>query len=315
LIQAKQLHKSYGSLKAVRDLNFSVAPGEILGFLGPNGAGKSTTLRILSGFMPPTAGHTAIDGHDLVDSSLAARRSTGYLPERFVAPPELRVGEYLMYRAGLKNLTRKQAKKVIAVLAERLGLTPRLKQSFGNLSKGFRQRVGLADALLANPPALLLDEPFAGLDPLQRKDFRQMLKELAVDGKAILFSSHVLAEVEPIADRILVLHKGFALAEGTLPDLHALAGHAATMTIHLAGDFEEAVHEWGREPLQFGFKLLHQDSAERIFLFQADQPNPDWHELVAWFVSRGLSVQSAVPMEHSLEDVFSDLILKRGGLR
>ncbi|MBT3340980.1 MAG: ABC transporter ATP-binding protein [Planctomycetes bacterium] len=311
MIQAKQLYKSYGSLRAVVDLSFSVAPGEILGFLGPNGAGKSTTLRILSGFMPPSGGHAAIDQHDLVDDSLSARRSTGYLPERFVAPPELRVAEYLAYRAGLKGLSRMQSKRAIASISTRLGLTPRLKQSFGHLSKGFRQRVGLADALLADPPALLLDEPFAGLDPLQRQDFRNMLQELALDGKAILFSSHVLAEVEPIADRILVLHKGQTLAEGTLPELHALAGHGQSMRITFAVPSPEAALEWARSPLSPDFSLIAKEGNADSLRFTLESNSADWSDLVTWWVMQGFAVESAAIESYSLEDVFSDLIRNR----
>ena len=223
MIEAEALTKRYGPLTAVADLSFRVQPGEILGFLGPNGAGKSTTLRVLSGYLPPSSGRARIDGQDLQDASLRARQRMGYLPEAFIAPPELRVGEYLRFRARLKGLAGKKARARTQEVATSLGLDERLKQPFSALSKGYRQRVGLADALLADPPALLLDEPFGGLDPRQRQEFRQYLRDLANRGKAILFSSHVLPEVEEIADRVLILHRGQSRADGELEQLQRRA--------------------------------------------------------------------------------------------
>ncbi len=259
MIRADRLTKRFGPIAAVQDLSFEVPPGEILGFLGPNGAGKSTTLRILSGYWPPTSGRASIDGFDLVRASLAARRRLGYLPENFAAPPELRVQEYLRFRAGLKGLGRGRRARVEEVL-EQLGLGPRRRQPVGALSKGFRQRLGLADALLAKPPALLLDEPLSGLDPLQRLEFRAFLREQARQGTAILFSSHVLPEVEDLADRVLVLHRGRMRALGPpgelatrLPGLERLAlrpgARPAEARALLAADpgvatLEESEGEW-----------------------------------------------------------------------
>jgi ABC-2 type transport system ATP-binding protein len=236
MIQADHLTKRYGRILAVDDLTFRVQPGEILGFLGPNGAGKSTTLRILSGYLPPTSGSAQIAGMDLTQHSLAARRSIGYLPENFVAAPELRVGEYLRFRAKLKGLSTADAKRRTTELAAALGLTDRLRQSFSALSKGFKQRVGLADVLIADPPALLLDEPFGGLDPLQRHDLRRFLQRLAEEGKAILFSSHVLPEVEEIAHRVLIIHRGRAQADGTVQALGKRAAEQAPVQFRTEAD-------------------------------------------------------------------------------
>jgi ABC-2 type transport system ATP-binding protein len=235
MIRAAALSKHYGSLVALDQVDLEVHPGEILGFLGPNGAGKSTALRILSGFLPPTAGAASIAGHDLVQASLRARAHLGYLPEHFLAPAELRVEEYLRFRARLKGLGRRAAREQVGSLARRLGFEDRLRQSFTALSKGYRQRIGLADALLGDPPALLLDEPFSGLDPLQRQEFRGFLRELADNGKAVLFSSHVLPEVEEVADRILILAGGRARAVGTLEDLRRLLHQEARLVLRVDG--------------------------------------------------------------------------------
>ncbi len=253
MIKTERLTKHYGSFAALTEVDLMVEPGEILGFLGPNGAGKSTTLRILSGFLPPTAGKASINGLDLMNDSLAARRCTGYLPENFVAPSELRVVEYLRFRASLKGLPGKKVKPEVERVAAHLGLGPRLRQPFSALSKGFRQRVGLADALLGDPPALLLDEPFSGLDPLQREEFRSILTDLAANGKAILFSSHVLPEVEEIASRVLILHQGEAKAAGTLSDLQDHMHQKAQLVIRLGADNVAAPEVIAAAATQFGF--------------------------------------------------------------
>ncbi len=236
MIQADHLTKRYGRILAVDDLTFRVQPGEILGFLGPNGAGKSTTLRILSGYLPPTSGKAQVAGLDLTQHSLQVRKSIGYLPENFVAAPELRVGEYLRFRAKLKGLSASEAKKRTQELAAALGLTDRLRQSFSALSKGFKQRVGLADVLIADPPALMLDEPFGGLDPLQRHELRIFLRKLAEEGKAILFSSHVLPEVEELAHRVLIIHRGRAQADGTIEELGRRAAEQSPVQFRTEAD-------------------------------------------------------------------------------
>lgn len=235
MIRAEHLVKRFGDLLALDGVSLEVRPGEILGFLGPNGAGKSTTIRILSGWLPPSSGKASVAGHDLVADSLAARRAVGYLPENFAAPHELRVGEYLAYRAELKGARPRQARERARAVAGEFALADRWRQPFGTLSKGFRQRVGLADALLADPPALLLDEPFSGLDPVQRQEFREALRGLAARGKAILFSSHVLPEVRDLASRLLVLHRGRCAAAGTLDELQSRLQRGAPLRVLARG--------------------------------------------------------------------------------
>jgi|FLOH01.1.fsa_nt_gi ABC-2 type transport system ATP-binding protein len=293
MIKTERLTKRYGSIEALSEVDLQVAPGEILGFLGPNGAGKSTTLRILSGFLPPTSGSASINGLDLMSDSLAARRCTGYLPENFVAPNELRVSEYLRFRAALKGVRRKFVKAEVARVSQHLGLGARLRQPFAALSKGFRQRVGLADALLGNPPALLLDEPFSGLDPLQREEFRRILTELAAAGKAILFSSHVLPEVEEIATRVQILHQGKSKAAGTLLDLQNHLHQKAKLCVRLSQPHATAAEVLcaAASALDFSFEATHphgflvefNDHSRRTELFKiladADLPVIEFSEL------------------------------------
>ncbi|MDP6964221.1 MAG: ABC transporter ATP-binding protein, partial [Planctomycetota bacterium] len=198
MIKTQNLSKKYGRICALDSLSIEVEAGEILGFLGPNGAGKSTALKILSGYLPQSSGEAQIANISLLSDSLAARAKVGYLPENFVAPNELRVAEYLNYRAGLKGIARKERAAELKRVMQLVGIEDRAKQRFDMLSKGYKQRLGVADCLLGNPPVLILDEPFSGLDPLQRKEFRRILHSLREQKKAIIFSSHVLPEIEDL---------------------------------------------------------------------------------------------------------------------
>ncbi|RMH00744.1 MAG: ABC transporter ATP-binding protein [Planctomycetota bacterium] len=309
MIRVRGLTKRYGPIMAVRDLSFEVRPGEVLGFLGPNGAGKTTTLRILGGFLPPSAGEAAVAGHDLTRASIPARRATGYLPENFAAPPELRVGEYLRFRAGLKGLGGRARRRRCAEVAELLGFGDRLRQPFAALSKGFRQRVGLADALLADPPALLLDEPFGGLDPLQRVEFRAFLLRLAHDQeKAVLFSSHVLPEVGQVADRILVLDRGRMLACGSRGELLARLEQAPRLRLRLAGGAAAGLA--AALPEAFPGLTVLAAEADGLLLRLADAGQVS--ALFRWLAGRPEEVVAFQPEEPDLEELFRVLVAGGG---
>lgn len=305
MIRTQKLTKKYGQHLALADLDLSVAPGEILGFLGPNGAGKSTTLRILSGYLPPTSGSCSIAGRDLAKDSLEARRRTGYLPENFVAPHEMRIQEYLMFRARLKGLSRKAAHSTLLRLGKRLGLEPRMRQPFSALSKGFRQRVGLADALLADPPALLLDEPFSGLDPLQRQEFRDILREWAGEGKAILFSSHVLPEVEEIATRVQILNRGISRAVGTLEELQRHLQREASLLLRLVSGDQETIACLERGAVQLSYRMEVR-SPDR-FLLHLQDPNRR-PELFRWMAQQDLEILELRERRPDLDQLFRSLV-------
>ncbi len=216
MIAAEQLTKRFGAHAVVTNVSFRVERGSVVGFLGPNGAGKTTTLRLLAGVFPPSTGRALIDGLDLAVAPLAARARLGYAPERPALWPEMRVGALLAFVAVLKGAARSHADDVLA----RTGLGTVRDQRVRTLSRGWRQRVGLAVALVGDPPALLLDEPLAGLDPAQSAEARRMIRDLGRD-RAILVSSHALAEVEAMCDRVVILHHGRVLAEGTPATLAA----------------------------------------------------------------------------------------------
>ena len=204
--------------EAVRGITFSVEKGEVVGFLGPNGAGKSTTMRMLTGYLPPTDGRIEVAGAKLPKESLLVRQRIGYMPENVPLYPEMRVEEFLEYRGRLKRVSRGEITHRVGLVLDQCGLTDVRGKIIGSLSKGFRQRVGLADALVHNPMLLILDEPTAGLDPHQIRSFRELIKELGKD-RTILLSTHILSEVEMVCRRAIIINKGKIEASDTLANL------------------------------------------------------------------------------------------------
>ena len=215
MILVENLVKYYGEYPAVRGVSFEVPKGRVVGFLGPNGAGKSTTMRILAGFLTASGGRASIAGQDVFTDPIAARRNIGYMPESCPLYPELRVAEYLKFRAGLKGLGWATRRKRIDYVLERCWLKDVRTQLIGTLSKGYRQRVGLADALLADPPVLILDEPTAGLDPTQIRETRKLIRELGHQ-HTMLLSTHILTEVEMTCDSAVIIYQGEVVEDGTL---------------------------------------------------------------------------------------------------
>jgi ABC-2 type transport system ATP-binding protein len=218
MIQVENLTKRYAGGEAVRGITFSVEKGEVVGFLGPNGAGKSTTMRMLTGYLPPTDGRIEVAGAKLPQESLLVRQRIGYMPENVPLYPEMRVEEFLEYRGRLKRVTRGEIVHRVGLVLDQCGLTDVRKKIIGSLSKGFRQRVGLADALVHNPMLLILDEPTAGLDPHQIRSFRELIKELGKD-RTILLSTHILSEVEMVCSRAIIINRGKIEASDTLANL------------------------------------------------------------------------------------------------
>jgi ABC-2 type transport system ATP-binding protein len=220
MIRVSLLTKRFGPTVAVDGISFHVSRGEVVGFLGPNGAGKTTTIRVLTGYHAATEGTATIAGHDVATASLEARRQIGYLPENVPIYPDLRVIEYLRYRASLKGVPARELTLAVERAMDKAGIVEVARKLCGHVSRGYRQRVGLADALVANPPILILDEPTSGLDPNQRRRIKQVVRDLAAD-HTILFSSHILAEVQDVSSRILVIHRGRLRADGAPQELVA----------------------------------------------------------------------------------------------
>jgi ABC-2 type transport system ATP-binding protein len=218
MIEAQNLSRRYGDFTAVDGISFAVDDGEILGILGPNGAGKTTTIRMITGFLPPTRGRVTVFGKDLFEAPRAARREIGYLPENVALYPEMRVFEYLAYRARLEGLAGGAVRQAIGDAIERCLLADVRGQIIGTLSKGYRQRVGLATAILHGPRVLVLDEPTVGLDPKQIIAIRELIRELG-QKRTLLLSTHILPEVELLCNRVLIIDRGRIVAQGTPQDL------------------------------------------------------------------------------------------------
>jgi ABC-2 type transport system ATP-binding protein len=235
VIRVEHLTKRYGDRLAVEDVGFSVEPGEIIGFLGPNGAGKSTTLRMLTGYLAPDEGRIRIGDVDAVVDSERARRLIGYLPESVPLHRELRVSEYLGFRARLKGVARKQVRASVEKALELANVTDVRERLIGQLSKGYRSRVGLADALVADPPLLVLDEPTAGLDPNQIRQVRDLIRSMA-GKKTVLLSTHILPEVESTCGRVLIINRGRLVGEGEPGRLRGAGEGAQLLSVEARGE-------------------------------------------------------------------------------
>ncbi len=221
MIQVDNLVKRYAGFTAIHGLTFSVQKGEIVGFLGPNGAGKSTTMRILSCFMPASSGTAVVAGFDIYTNSLEVRKRIGYMPENVPLYPEMRVDEYLNFRAALKGVPRARRRSQVEKVSQQCGITDVSRKIIGHLSKGYRQRVGLADTLVHDPDLIILDEPTIGLDPNQIRQVRELIKELG-KSHTILLSTHILSEVEMTCSRVIIINKGRIVASDTPESLKRL---------------------------------------------------------------------------------------------
>ncbi len=237
-IVVSALTKIYGRQKAVDHISFQAQPGQIVGFLGPNGAGKSTTMKMLTGYLSPTRGHAKVCGFDVVQQSMDVRRSIGYLPEHNPLYLDMYVKEYLQFIGSLHGLKGGRLGERIADMVERVGLTREQNKKIGALSKGYRQRVGLAQALIHDPQVLILDEPTTGLDPNQIVEIRQVIKDAGRD-KTVIFSTHIMQEVEALCDRVVIINLGRIVADSTLAELRARQENARGL---LLVEFEKDVN-------------------------------------------------------------------------
>jgi ABC-2 type transport system ATP-binding protein len=240
MISICNLTKRFGPILAVDDVSFAVSRGEVLGFLGPNGAGKSTTMKMLSGFLTPTSGTAVVCGHDVIDEPVAVKRKIGYLPEGAPAYPDMTPASFLEFCAAVRGLSGSAKKKRIAAAIERVQLAEVLQQPIDTLSKGFKRRVGLAQALLHDPEVLILDEPTDGLDPNQKHEVRGLISEMAPD-KAIVISTHILEEVEAVCTRAVIIARGRVVADGTPSMLQARSRYHNAVSLLVRGGDATAI--------------------------------------------------------------------------
>ena len=269
MIKIENLVKTFGAKRAVDGISFSVERGEVLGFLGPNGAGKSTTMRMVTGFMPPTSGKVSIGGHDVAESPLAAKRLIGYLPENAASYPDMTVQGFLNFTAELRGLAGAARKKAVGRVVELCFLDSVLRQSIDTLSKGYKHRTCLAQALIHDPQVLVMDEPTDGLDPNQKHEVRNLIRELGKD-KAIVFSTHILEEVDAACTRAIIIDRGRIVANGTPQELRAMSDLAGAVTLQARGASLERLSSLGRvEPVNGAFRIYPNDKSKAAELAQA----------------------------------------------
>lgn len=300
MIQVDGLTKLYGARRAIDNISFHAEKGEILGFLGPNGAGKTTTMRILTGYMPPTSGKAAIAGFDIVDQSLEVRRRVGYLPETVPLYPDMTVFEYLKFMADLRHLP--EAEEKVDDVLEIVHMEERADGYIANLSKGMRQRIGLAQALLHSPDVLILDEPTIGLDPAQMHEVRNLIRELGRE-RTILLSTHILSEAQQVCNRVLIINKGRLVAEDSPERLQALVSGVQRVAIRVADDGDDL------QQLLTGIHgvIRVENRGENEYEFDY-APGEDARPGVARaVVEAGYELLELRPVGMSLEDIFLQL--------
>lgn len=301
MIEVQQLSKFYGAHPAVQSISFHTDPGEILGFLGPNGAGKTTTMRILAGYMPPSSGNARVAGYDVIEDSLDVRKRVGYLPETVPLYPEMSVIEYLQFMGSLRRV--EDLEERIFDVLEEVHLIDRAQSFIGNLSKGLRQRVGLAQALLHKPEVLILDEPTIGLDPAQIIEVRKLIQTLRRD-RTVLLSTHILSEAQQICDRVLIIHKGRIMAEDSPANLQAQLAGGVRIFVQAAAstmDLTEALEAMSE------VAAVAPGDEEGSLLLTAS-PGKDIRSAVAkHMVAQGFDLLELRQVGASLEQIFLEL--------
>jgi ABC-2 type transport system ATP-binding protein len=312
VIEVSRLTKAYGAFFAVNDVSFQVGKGEVVGFLGPNGAGKSTTLRILAGFLGMTSGKVVIAGHDIAQDSFQARRQLGYMPEAVPLYGEMRVSEYLKFRAELKGVPGRERRARVEQAMAEARVDDLAETLIHKLSKGYKQRVGLADALVARPPILILDEPTAGLDPNQIREVRELIRGLG-ERHTILLSTHILPEVEATCSRAVVIARGKVVGEGTLEELRSRRRSSRARLLLRPAEGAEigALRVWvEKNPGVRSVKVGEEEGVwgcEVQWEKKVEDPGEALEKLVRGLVGEGYGVREATPAKATLDEVFAQL--------
>jgi ABC-2 type transport system ATP-binding protein len=300
MIKIDNLVKAFGAKRAVDGISFTVERGEVLGFLGPNGAGKSTTMRMITGFMPPSAGTVSVGGFDVVESPLEAKRLIGYLPENAASYSDMTVESFLRFVAELRGLAGAARRKAVNHVVELCFLESVLHQSIDTLSKGYKHRTCLAQALIHDPQVLIMDEPTDGLDPNQKHEVRNLIRELGAN-KAIIFSTHILEEVDAACSRAIIIDRGRIVANGTPEELRAMSELAGAVTLQARGATAERLSELGRvEKLNGAFRIYPKDKSKAAQLAQ---------EVVDMVNLHGWKVEGMFSERGELDEVFRRITL------
>jgi ABC-2 type transport system ATP-binding protein len=300
LLSATELTRRYGSTLAVNNVSFSINRGEVLGFLGPNGAGKSTTMKMLSGNLAPDQGEISINGYDLLEQAAQAKQHIGYLPEQPPLYKELTVKEFLVFCAKLNAIPSKQVSTAVATALERCGLSQVSKRLIGNLSKGYQQRVGIAQAIIHSPAVVILDEPTSGLDPIQIREIRQLIRDIANEHSVIL-STHILPEVQTLCDRVQIINQGQLLFNDTIENL---SQYMQTSSL---------IVELGKAPTINELLCINgviditEQADNKLHIHYSPEQDPT-EALVQSAVHNGWQLKQLTPQQHTLEDAFMQII-------
>ena len=308
MIEVEQLSKSYGPIKAIEDVSFMVEKGEILGLLGPNGAGKSTTMRILTCFMPPTSGTARIAGYNIFTDSLQVRRRVGYVPENAPLYTDMPVASFLKFAAEIKGLSRRERLRQIAQVMDDCGISDVQQRYIGKLSKGYRQRVALAQALLGHPEVLILDEPTIGLDPRQIIDIRQLIKGLAGQ-KTVILSTHILPEVSMTCQRVIIINRGRLVAVDTPENLTTKLQKSPRLLMRVEGPATEVVRALGGVA---GVQTVKRESGGPghvvTCIVESEKERDVRKDLAATVVQQNWGLLELRPVDLTLEEVFVRLV-------
>jgi ABC-2 type transport system ATP-binding protein len=301
VIRIQGLVKSYGKRRAVDGITFGVERGEVVGFLGPNGAGKTTTMRIITGYLMPTSGDVSVAGHDMTTHSLEGRRLIGYMPETVPLYADMTTRAYLEYAATLHGLDRRKTRARIDAVVERCHLEEYIDVATGKLSRGFRQRVGLAQAIVHEPQVLILDEPTVGIDPIQVAETRQLIRDLSRE-HTILLSTHILPEVSTLCERVIIIHQGRIVAQDRIENLSAVLRSGSRIRLRVQGPAEEVT----RRLLQIeGVQTVEYRQPHHLVAFPADrEPRPAITESI---VRNGWTLLGMETVEMSLEEIFLEV--------
>lgn len=307
VIEVQNVTKNYGTFQALEDVSFRIESGEIVGFLGPNGAGKTTSMRIITGYLAPSNGTVTVGGFDVVDQSLDARNIIGYLPETVPLYTEMSVCDYLNYMAKLRGISRNARSQRVTCVLEQCGLEERAYNIIGKLSKGYRQRVGIAQALVHDPPIVILDEPTIGLDPLQVVELRRLIKSLAGE-RTVVLSTHILPEVSMTCQRVLIMNRGRIVAENTPEGLARDLGQTDRVILRIKHPPQNAIEEL--ENLD-GVNRAEQIEDEcGAYSIEASAAHDIRPELATHIVNEGWGLLEMKREDITLEDIFVDLITR-----
>jgi ABC-2 type transport system ATP-binding protein len=305
MIEIHNVSKHYGTTKAVNDISFTVKSGEILGFLGPNGAGKTTTMKMITCYMPPTSGHIKIDGVDVVENSMAVRRRIGYLPENTPLYDDMGVVEYLQFIADVRKISKDERKGALNRAIDVCGLGDVRHKDIHELSKGFRQRVGLAQAIIHDPDFLVLDEPTSGLDPNQIVEIRKLIRNLGRE-KTVIFSTHIMQEVQAISDRVLIINDGVIAAQGTLDELKAQENSKQIIFLELLGATQESVKSVFAEFPQLNIVEMSEGKSIKLQLSN-DKQDDMRSSIFNSVIKNNWTLLEMRQHQASLEDIFRQL--------